>query len=77
MVQTEICQAGRRYRVPLAGFILWLKPLTSLLSFAFLLVVIFVEFLLVSSGTPGDDQKMMFGLFFSIKDFAATMDPKT
>ena len=27
------------------------------------------------AGTPADDQKMMFGLFFSLKTFAAAMDP--
>ncbi|KAK9830703.1 hypothetical protein WJX74_003280 [Apatococcus lobatus] len=29
------------------------------------------------AGTPSDDQKMMFGLFFSLKTFAAAMDPRT
>ncbi|CAL5228832.1 g12035 [Coccomyxa viridis] len=29
------------------------------------------------AGTPADDQKMMFGLFFSLKTFAAAMDPRT
>ena len=29
-----------------------------------------------SSLTPLDDQKNMFGLFFSTKTFAAAMDPK-
>jgi hypothetical protein len=28
------------------------------------------------AGTPADDQKMMFGLFFSLKTFAAAMDPR-
>ena len=28
------------------------------------------------AGTPGDDQKMVFGLFFSLKTFTAAMDPK-
>ncbi|DBA96345.1 TPA: hypothetical protein ACH3X3_002520 [Trebouxia sp. C0006] len=28
------------------------------------------------AGTPLDDQKMMFGLFFSLKTFAAAMDPR-
>lgn len=28
------------------------------------------------AGTTSDDQKMMFGLFFSLKTFAAAMDPK-
>lgn len=28
------------------------------------------------AGSTSDDQKMMFGLFFSLKTFAAAMDPK-
>lgn len=28
------------------------------------------------AGTSADDQKMMFGLFFSLKTFAAAMDPR-
>ncbi len=28
------------------------------------------------AGTQSDDQKMMFGLFFSLKTFAAAMDPR-
>lgn len=28
------------------------------------------------AGSVSDDQKMMFGLFFSLKTFAAAMDPK-
>lgn len=28
------------------------------------------------AGSISDDQKMMFGLFFSLKTFAAAMDPK-
>ena len=28
------------------------------------------------AGTPSDDQKMLFGLFFSLKTFTAAMDPK-
>ena len=28
------------------------------------------------AGTVTDDQKMMFGLFFSLKTFAAAMDPE-
>lgn len=28
------------------------------------------------AGSVIDDQKMMFGLFFSLKTFAAAMDPK-
>ena len=30
----------------------------------------------LGAGTPGDDQKMLFGLFFQLKVFAAAMDPK-
>ena len=30
----------------------------------------------LGAGTIRDDQKMMFGLFFSLKTFAAAMDPK-
>lgn len=29
------------------------------------------------AGTTADDQKMMFGLFFSLKTFTAAMDPTT
>ncbi len=29
------------------------------------------------AGTVSDDQKMMFGLFFSLKTFAAAMDPES
>ncbi len=28
------------------------------------------------AGSLSDDQKMMFGLFFSLKTFAAAMDPR-
>lgn len=28
------------------------------------------------AGTPEDDQKQMFGLFWTLSNFAATMDPK-
>lgn len=30
----------------------------------------------LGAGTPSDDQKMLFGLFFQLKVFAAAMDPK-
>ena len=30
----------------------------------------------LGAGTQADDQKMMFGLFFSLKTFSAAMDPK-
>ena len=30
----------------------------------------------LGAGTSADDQKMLFGLFFSLKTFTAAMDPR-